>query len=117
MRPADAGVTAESLGRLGRIARAAGAAILEYYERPGVVSFKDDRSPLTDADRRAHGVILDQVQEWDRTIPVISEEGEIPPYEERSQWERFWLVDPLDGTKEFLHRNGEFTVNIALVAG
>ena len=117
MRPAEVGVTPDSLDRLGQIARAAGAAILAHYDRPGVVSFKDDRSPLTEADRSAHCVIVDGLLEWDRTIPVISEEGEIPPYEERSRWDRFWLVDPLDGTKEFLHRNGEFTVNIALVVG
>ncbi len=117
MRPAEVGVTAESLDWLGQIARAAGAAILAHYERPVVVSFKHDRSPLTEADRSAHCVIVDGLLEWDRTIPVISEEGEIPPYEERSRWDRFWLVDPLDGTKEFLYRNGEFTVNIALVVG
>lgn len=117
MRPAEVGVTAESLDRVGQLARAAGAAILTHYEHPGAVSFKHDRSPLTEADRSAHCAIVDGLLEWDRTIPVISEEGEIPPYEERSRWDRFWLVDPLDGTKEFLDRNGEFTVNIALVVG
>ena len=110
-------VTIDSLKRLGRIARAAGGAILALYGRPGVVSRKDDRSPLTEADQNAHRVVVAGLQEWDPTVPVISEEGDIPPYEERGRWERFWLVDPLDGTKEFLSQNGEFTVNIALVVG
>lgn len=110
-------VTTDSLERLGRIARSAGAAILAHYRRPGTVSFKDDRSPLTEADRSAHRVLVAALQEWDPAVPVISEEGDIPSYEERSQWDRLWLVDPLDGTKEFLHQNGEFTVNVALVVG
>jgi 3'(2'), 5'-bisphosphate nucleotidase len=110
-------VTTDSLERLGRIARSAGAAILGHYRRPGAVSFKDDRSPLTEADRSAHRVLMAALLEWDPTIHVISEEGDIPPYEERARWERFWLVDPLDGTKEFLHQNDEFTVNVALVVG
>lgn len=114
---AEVALTAESLDRLSRIARAAGAAILMHYARPGVVSFKHDRTPLTEADRSSHCVIVDRLLEWNPTIRVISEEGEIPPYEERSRWDRFWLVDPLDGTKEFLLGNGEFTVNIALVVG
>ena len=110
-------VTTDSLARLGRIARAAGAAILAHYRRPGTVSFKNDRSPLTEADRSAHRVLVAALLEWDPAVRVVSEEGDIPPYEERSRWERFWLVDPLDGTKEFLHQNDEFTVNVALVVG
>ncbi len=110
-------VTTDSLERLGRIARAAGAAILAHYRQPGLVSFKDDRSPLTEADQSAHRVIAAALSEWDPAIPVVSEEGAIPPFDDRSRWERFWLVDPLDGTKEFLHQNDEFTVNVALVVG
>ena len=110
-------VTTDSLERLGKIARAAGAAILAHYRSPGAVSFKHDRSPLTEADRSAHRVIADALRAWDSTVHVVSEEGDIPPYEERARWERFWLVDPLDGTKEFLHQNDEFTVNVALVVG
>ncbi len=110
-------VTTDSLERLGRIARAAGAAILVHYRTPWTVSFKIDRSPLTEADRSAHRVVEEALREWDATVPVISEEGDTPPYDERSRWERFWLVDPLDGTKEFLHQNDEFTVNVALVVG
>lgn len=79
------------------------------------VTYKADRSPLTMADLEAHEIIVSGLEEMWPEIPVISEEGKIPPYEERSVWKRFWLVDPLDGTEEFLKRNGEFTVNIALV--
>ena len=110
-------VTPDSLDRLGRIARAAGAAALAHYRSPGAVSFKDDRSPVTEADRSAHRVIAAALHEWDPAVPVVSEEGTIPPAEERARWERFWLVDPLDGTKEFLNQNDEFTVNVALVIG
>jgi 3'(2'), 5'-bisphosphate nucleotidase len=74
---------------------------------------KGDNSPLTLADRRAHGVIDVILQATN--LPVLSEEGKDIPYDERRSWEYFWMVDPLDGTKEFIKRNGEFTVNIALI--
>src|SRR5687768_16410037 len=74
---------------------------------------KGDNSPLTIADRRAHDIIVTTLQPT--TLPVLSEEGKTIPYNERKDWEYFWMVDPLDGTKEFLKRNGEFTVNIALI--
>lgn len=74
---------------------------------------KGDNSPLTLADRRAHGVIEVILQATN--LPVLSEEGKDIPYTERQGWEYFWMVDPLDGTKEFIRRNGEFTVNIALI--
>jgi len=74
---------------------------------------KGDNSPLTLADKKAHDVIASILRS--SSLPVLSEEGRNILYEERKQWERFWLVDPLDGTKEFLKRNGEFTVNIALI--
>ncbi|MEN8157886.1 MAG: 3'(2'),5'-bisphosphate nucleotidase CysQ [Bacteroidota bacterium] len=92
----------------------AGSAIMEVYEGEGFeVERKADDSPLTLADRRAHEVIMEALKETG--IPVLSEEGRAIPYAERTIWSPFWLVDPLDGTKEFIKRNGEFTVNIALV--
>jgi 3'(2'), 5'-bisphosphate nucleotidase len=94
-------------------ALAAGREILDVYGSAFAVELKDDRSPLTEADKRAHGAI---VSELERTgLPVLSEEGRSISPDERQQWERYWLVDPLDGTKEFVKRNGEFTVNIALM--
>ncbi|HEY9449596.1 MAG TPA: 3'(2'),5'-bisphosphate nucleotidase CysQ [Gemmatimonadaceae bacterium] len=100
------------------IARKAGAAIMRYYgdsAAPIDVGAKADMSPITAADRDAHRIIVQGLGSLDDTIPVISEEGKIPSYAERRDWTTFWLVDPLDGTKEFISRNGEFTVNIALV--
>jgi 3'(2'), 5'-bisphosphate nucleotidase len=94
-------------------ALAAGREILEVYEGPIAVDHKDDRSPLTEADRRAHRAIMEVLK--DTGLPVLSEEGRTIPAEERQAWDRYWLVDPLDGTKEFIKRNGEFTVNIALM--
>ncbi len=92
----------------------AGSAILEVYSREDFeVQLKSDNSPLTLADRKAHDVIVAQLEETG--IPILSEEGRGIPYEERKNWNQFWLVDPLDGTKEFVKRNGEFTVNIALI--
>jgi 3'(2'), 5'-bisphosphate nucleotidase len=95
-------------------ALAAGSAILEVYDGPDMqVEKKSDDSPLTLADRRAHDIITKGI--GNLGIPVLSEEGRNIPFEERSQWPRMWVVDPLDGTKEFIKRNGEFTVNISLV--
>ncbi|MBW2409590.1 MAG: 3'(2'),5'-bisphosphate nucleotidase CysQ [Deltaproteobacteria bacterium] len=91
----------------------AGQAILEVYHSDFSVEYKTDSSPLTLADRRSHEVIVKHLSEFD--IPILSEEGKNIPYAERKSWDRLWIVDPLDGTKEFVKRNGEFTVNIALV--
>ena len=99
------------------IAHAAGRRILDVYERDFEVEQKDDRSPLTEADRAAHEIITTQLQRLTPGIPVLSEESVKVSYEKRAGWKRFWLVDPLDGTKEFINRNGEFTVNIALIDG
>lgn len=97
-------------------ALAAGAEIQSVYESPDFnVELKGDGSPLTRADRLAHQAIVKMLAVSE--LPVLSEEGKTIPYEERSAWQRFWLVDPLDGTKEFLKRNDEFTVNIALIDG
>ena len=79
------------------------------------MDYKEDSSPLTDADRTAHGIILHGLHALYPEIPFLSEEGDAIPYEIRKHWEAFWLVDPLDGTKEFIRKNGEYTVNIALV--
>ncbi|GBD98073.1 3'(2'),5'-bisphosphate nucleotidase CysQ [bacterium BMS3Abin07] len=97
-------------------AKKAGEAILEVYNTDFKVGHKDDKSPLTLADKRSHEIITNHIttQPFNQ-FPVLSEEGRDIPYEERKTWEYFWLVDPLDGTKEFIKRNGEFTVNIALI--
>ena len=91
----------------------AGKAILEVYESDFAVETKDDKSPLTLADKRSHEIIQGDLEEFG--IPFISEEGKTTSYATRKAWQTMWIVDPLDGTKEFVKRNGEFTVNIALV--
>lgn len=96
-------------------ARKAGEEILKYYADDVTVFEKEDESPLTKADLAAHHIILDALAEIDPQTPVISEESGVPDYEKRKEWERFWIVDPLDGTKEFIKKNDEFTVNIALI--
>ena len=97
------------------LARRAGDAILEVYGTEFEVAEKDDATPVTRADLAAHRIITDGLFRRDRHTPVISEEGGLPDFELRQSWTRYWLVDPLDGTKEFVNRNGEFTVNIALI--
>ncbi|RLJ70434.1 3'(2'),5'-bisphosphate nucleotidase [Hydrogenivirga caldilitoris] len=97
------------------IALKAGEEILKVYEGNMSVDYKEDRTPLTEADRRSHRVIVKSLKSLTPEIPILSEEGKDIPYEERKGWREFWLVDPLDGTKEFIKKNGEFTVNIALV--
>ncbi|MDB4470707.1 3'(2'),5'-bisphosphate nucleotidase CysQ [Deltaproteobacteria bacterium] len=98
------------------IAREAGRAIMAIYgEDDFAVEMKADKSPLTAADKASHEVIVAGLQKNWPDIPILSEEGADIPYEVRKSWKRFWLVDPIDGTKEFIKRNGEFTVNIALI--
>ncbi|HOX71304.1 MAG: 3'(2'),5'-bisphosphate nucleotidase CysQ [Dokdonella sp.] len=97
------------------IARRAADAILAVYDSEFAVQHKDDRSPLTAADLAAHQTIVDGLQELTPEWPVLSEESAAIGWDERRQWTRYWLVDPLDGTREFVKRNGEFTVNIALI--
>jgi len=93
---------------------AAGKEILEVYNKESFeVEIKGDNSPLTQADKKAHGMISNHL--LNSGYPILSEEGKDIPYEERKNWDTFWMVDPLDGTKEFIKRNGEFTVNIALI--
>ena len=97
------------------IAAEAGKRILEVYDRGFEVNNKSDGSPLTQADSAANEIIMERLARLTPDIPVLSEESAAVAYEERSRWHTFWLVDPLDGTKEFINRNGEFTVNIALI--
>ncbi len=93
----------------------AGEAIREIYATDFSVEQKEDQSPLTLADKKSHEIILDMLHETG--IPVLSEEGKHLDYIQRASWGKLWIVDPLDGTKEFVKKNGEFTVNIALVKG
>ena len=102
---------------LGNVVREAGEAILEVYGTDFEVERKADCSPLTLADRQSHEIIAARLQSHYPHIPVLSEEGKETSYDIRKAWPCFWLVDPLDGTKEFVKRNGEFTINIALVEG
>ena len=97
------------------LAKQAGAAILDVYSRQIEVTSKADQSPLTLADLRSHEIIVAGLRSLTPDVPVLSEEASDIPFEVRRKWQRYWLVDPLDGTKEFVSRNGEFTVNIALV--
>ena len=97
------------------ISKLAGDEILDVYDGPIDVTLKDDLSPLTDADRRSNAVITEKLAGLYPEIPILSEEGREIDFSERKRWSIFWLIDPLDGTKEFIKRNGEFTVNIALI--
>jgi len=98
-----------------KLSRQAGERILEIYETDYAIEHKDDETPLTEADMAAHHLIDDGLQVLTPEIPILSEESAKIPYAERQQWSCYWLVDPLDGTREFIKRNGEFTVNIALI--
>lgn len=97
------------------IAVSAGERILAIYQRQFNVETKSDGSPLTEADHAAHELIVERLAALSPDIPILSEESAAIAYEQRQHWQRFWLVDPLDGTKEFVNRNGQFTVNIALI--
>jgi 3'(2'), 5'-bisphosphate nucleotidase len=97
------------------LAREAGKAILEIYNTDFEVADKADQSPLTEADLASHNIIVTNLTQLTPEIPVLSEESSQIPYATRRQWQRYWLIDPLDGTREFIKRNGEFTVNIALI--
>jgi 3'(2'), 5'-bisphosphate nucleotidase len=110
-------VTAELRLAVTGLAREAGRATMTYYdgEVPAEVRHKDDRSPVTLADEVAHGILVEGLRRIDPATPVVSEEAEAASFEARQGWRRFWLVDPLDGTKEFIKRRSEFTVNVALI--
>ncbi|SMO55699.1 3'(2'),5'-bisphosphate nucleotidase [Balnearium lithotrophicum] len=96
------------------IIKFAGNAILDIYNSNLDIKYKEDKSPLTDADRRAHKIIEEGLRSFS-DYPILSEEGKNISFKKRKNWKYFWLVDPLDGTKEFIKRNDEFTVNIALI--
>lgn len=104
-----------SIEELLKISSQAGLAILDIYHQDFDVEFKQDNSPLTLADKKSNHIIISMLSELYPEIPYISEETKLIPYEQRKDWEYFWLIDPLDGTKEFVKKNGEFTINIALV--
>jgi 3'(2'), 5'-bisphosphate nucleotidase len=97
------------------IAKEAGKAIMQIYKQDFEVEYKQDSSPLTLADKKANYIIEYGLNKLPINLPILSEEGKETPYKERKYWKYFWLVDPLDGTKEFVKKNGEFTVNIALI--
>jgi 3'(2'), 5'-bisphosphate nucleotidase len=112
------GAPQQLLAAVTDIARRAGREILEVYAGSEIIAtVKEDASPLTVADLRAHRLIEDALQQLTPEIPVLSEEASELPFSARAAWPRYWLVDPLDGTREFLARNGQFTVNIALIEG
>jgi len=99
-----------------RISHLAGEEIMKIYSSSSFeVEITNDKSPLTLADKKSHEIISNELTHLFPSIPILSEEGKSIEYENRKAWEYFWLVDPLDGTKEFIKRNGEFTVNIALI--
>lgn len=109
-----------NLDNIVKIASVAGDAILEVYNQDAEhwnVQSKGEAGPVTAADLKAHQIIVRELAKITPTIPVLSEEGDLTQESERASWKSFWCVDPLDGTKEFIKRNGEFTVNIALVEG
>lgn len=107
----------EYIEEIKKIAIEAGKAILSVYKTKNFnVEFKADKSPLTEADKQSHFIIIKGLKKLFKDIPILSEEGSQIKYETRSKWEKYWLIDPLDGTKEFVNKNGEFTVNIALIS-
>jgi 3'(2'), 5'-bisphosphate nucleotidase len=108
-------ISAALLANVVKLAQQAGDAILSVYSEQFEVTHKTDQSPLTVADLRSHEIITKGLRALTPELPVLSEEASDISFEQRRQWARYWLVDPLDGTKEFVSRNGEFTVNIALI--
>ncbi len=104
-----------NIDRFVEIVKKASGIILDVYRRDFDVEYKEDKSPLTVADKRSNAFIVDALKKLYPDIPIIAEEDSQIPYEKRKGWEYFWLVDPLDGTEEFVGKNGEFTINIALI--
>jgi 3'(2'), 5'-bisphosphate nucleotidase len=93
----------------------AGNAIMKIYRNAFVIDYKDDASPITQADSLSNNIICTSLQKHYPNIPILSEENNHVPYNERKQWKSYWCIDPIDGTKEFIKKNDEFTVNIALI--
>ena len=111
-------LTTTQINALENLSRSAGAAILDIYKEDNFsVEHKADDSPLTRADKASNKIICDGLRVLTPDIPIISEENSIPTYKVRKEYRAFWLIDPLDGTKEFIKRNGDFTTNIALIVG
>ena len=103
------------LDKIESIAKEAGDAIMKIYEKDFTIDYKDDKSPLTEADIKSNEIICKALAELYPTIPMLSEENKEVEYADRKDWNFFWCIDPIDGTKEFIKKNGEFTVNIALI--
>lgn len=103
------------INKINSIAKKAGNEIMKIYQQDFNVDYKSDNSPLTKADIKSNEIITESLKNLYPKIPILSEENKEVPYSIRKNWEYFWLVDPLDGTKEFVKKNGEFTVNIALI--
>jgi 3'(2'), 5'-bisphosphate nucleotidase len=101
--------------KINSIAKKAGDEIMRIYQKDFKIEFKEDNSPLTEADLVSNRIIEDNLKKLYPDVPIFSEENKEIPYTIRKNWEYFWLIDPLDGTKEFVKKNGEFTVNIALI--
>jgi len=97
------------------IAREAGKAVMEIYKKDFSIEYKEDNSPLTEADLKANDIICSSLEKLYPSIPLISEENAEIDFEIRKRWEYYWCIDPIDGTKEFVKKNGEFTINIALI--
>ena len=104
-----------NIKRVKDIALSAGEIIMEIYNKNFSIEYKDDNSPLTEADTKSNEFICDRLKELHPNIPIMSEENKEIAYNERQSWEYYWCVDPIDGTKEFIKKNGEFTINIALI--
>jgi 3'(2'), 5'-bisphosphate nucleotidase len=106
----------ELLPRIVAVAEKAGRAVMNIYSGGKVWgTYKADHSPITRADTVSHEIIVAELQNLTPDLPVLSEETKAVPYSDRARWDEFWLIDPLDGTKEFIKQNGEFTINIAFV--
>ena len=97
------------------IAKEAGDVIMQIYQQDFKIAYKGDKSPLTEADIKSNEVICSALRKLYSTIPILSEENKTIAYKERKNWIYYWCIDPIDGTKEFIKKNGEFTVNIALI--
>jgi 3'(2'), 5'-bisphosphate nucleotidase len=97
------------------IAKEAGESIMKIYEKDFYIEYKDDKSPLTEADTKSNQIICDELYKLYPQIPIMSEENKMVDFNERKDWDYYWCIDPIDGTKEFIKKNGEFTVNIALI--
>ncbi len=103
------------LDKIVSIAKEAGDAIIQIYKKDFTIEYKEDNSPLTEADTKANEIICSNLEKFYPDIPIMSEENKQTEYEVRKNWEYYWCIDPIDGTKEFIKKNDEFTVNIALI--